>query len=259
MRFNLKIWRQTGKNSPGKFIDYAMDHVEADCSFLEMIDLLNVQLVKKGEEAIAFESDCREGICGSCSMVINGDPHGPQKSTTTCQLFMREFKDGATITVEPFRAKSFPMIKDLVVDRSSFDRIQHAGGYNTVRVGSAVDANAILIPKDIAERAFEAAACIGCGACVAVCKNSSAMLFVGAKVAHLALLPQGQAERETRVLNMVAQMDQEGFGSCTNTRACEATCPKGITVDNIAIMNREFRSASLSKMAKGEPRAGGDD
>lgn len=259
MKIHLKVWRQNNGRSEGRFIDYTVDHVAHDESFLEMLDRLNIDLVKKGQDPVAFESDCREGICGSCSMVINGDPHGPVKLTTTCQLFMRNFKDGDTITVEPFRAKAFPPIKDLVVDRSSMERVQHAGGYNSVRVGNAPDANAILVPKEIADKAFEAAACIGCGACVAVCKNSSASLFVGAKVAQFALLPQGHAEREERVIKMVEQMDSEGFGNCSNTLACEATCPKGISVENIAIMNREFRRAAALRLANGERKVGGED
>jgi succinate dehydrogenase / fumarate reductase, iron-sulfur subunit len=245
MKINLRVWRQNDKRSEGRFEAYSLDHVSPDMSFLEMMDELNIKLVKEGKEPVAFESDCREGICGSCSMVIDGQPHGPQKATTTCQLFLRHYKDGDTLTVEPFRAAAFPIRKDLVVDRSSFDRIQQAGGYCSVRVGNAVDANALLVPKDNADRAFNAAACIGCGACVAVCKNSSAMLFVSAKVSHLALLPQGQPEREDRVLRMVTQMDQEGFGDCSNTRACEATCPKEIKLENIRRLNSEYARAKL--------------
>lgn len=251
MKIHLKIWRQKNCHTPGKFVEYDLDGVEADMSFLEMIDSLNEKLILKGEEPVAFESDCREGICGSCSLVIDGNPHGPQKGTTTCQLFMRHYRDGSTIVVEPFRAKAFPVIKDLVVERAAFDRIQQAGGYNSVRTGNSVDANAILIPKAIADEAFDAATCIGCGACVAVCKNASAMLFVGAKVSHLALLPQGQAEREDRAAKMVAQMDKEGFGNCTNTLACEATCPKEISWDTIGRLNREFlRSTAVKKNRK---------
>jgi len=245
MKLKLKVWRQKNCHSAGKFVNYEIDGVSGDMSFLEMLDELNVKLTKKGEEPIAFESDCREGICGSCNMVIDGQPHGPEKGTTTCQLFMRHYHDGDTVVIEPFRAKAFPMIKDLVVDRSSFDRIQQAGGYNSVRVGSAVDANSMLVKKENADLAFDAAACIGCGACVAVCKNASAMLFVSAKISHLALLPQGIPEREERVKKMVVQMDKEAFGNCTNTRACEAVCPKEIKIENIARMNREFLRAKV--------------
>lgn len=245
MKITLKVWRQKDTNSKGGFKTYELPHVSADMSFLEMIDVLNNDLVQKGEEPIAFDHDCREGICGMCSMYINGRPHGPLQ-TTTCQLHMRTFKDGETITVEPWRAKAFPVIKDLVVDRTSFDRIQQAGGYISINTGGVPDANEIPIPKLDADKAFDAAACIGCGACVAACKNASAMLFVSAKVSQLALLPQGRPERKTRVENMVAQMDAEGFGSCTNTLACEAECPKGISVTNIARMNREYFSAKVS-------------
>lgn len=226
-----------------------MDHVSQDMSFLEMFDVLNNDLVTKGEDPVAFDHDCREGICGMCSMVINGRPHGPLQ-TTACQLHMRTFKDGATITVEPWRAKAFPVIKDLVVDRSSFERIQQAGGYISVNTGGIPDANNIPIPKQDADKAFDAAACIGCGACVAACKNASAMLFVSAKVSQLALLPQGKPEKKLRVENMVAQMDKEDFGACTNTLACEAECPKGISVSNIARMNREYFAAKLSSENK---------
>jgi succinate dehydrogenase / fumarate reductase iron-sulfur subunit len=242
MKITLKVWRQKNTATKGSFKAYQLDHVSSDMSFLEMFDVLNNDLVKKGEEPIAFDHDCREGICGMCSMYINGRPHGPQQ-TTTCQLHMRTFKDGETITVEPWRAKAFPVIKDLVVDRTAFDRIQQAGGYISVNTGGVPDANEIPIPKLEADKAFDAASCIGCGACVAACKNASAMLFVSAKVSQLALLPQGQQERKTRVENMVAQMDEEGFGSCTNTYACEAECPKGISVSNIARMNREYYAA----------------
>lgn len=245
MKITLKVWRQQNANSKGAFKTYQLDHVSSDMSFLEMIDVLNNDLVQKGEEPIAFDHDCREGICGMCSMYINGRPHGPLQ-TTTCQLHMRTFKDGETITVEPWRAKAFPVIKDLVVDRSSFDRIQQAGGYISINTGGVPDANEIPIPKTIADKAFDAAACIQCGACVAACKNASAMLFVSAKVSQLALLPQGQPERKTRVEKMVAQMDAEGFGACTNTLACEAECPKGISVSNIARMNREYYAAKAS-------------
>jgi succinate dehydrogenase / fumarate reductase iron-sulfur subunit len=242
MKITLKVWRQKDNGSKGSFKTYPLDHVSSDMSFLEMFDVLNNDLVRKGEDPVAFDHDCREGICGMCSMYINGRPHGPQQ-TTTCQLHMRTFKDGETITVEPWRAKAFPVIKDLVVDRTSFERIQQAGGYVSVNTGGVPDANNIPIPKLDADKAFDAASCIGCGACVAACKNASAMLFVSAKVSQLALLPQGQPERKTRVENMVAQMDEEGFGSCTNTLACEAECPKGISVTNIARMNREYYAA----------------
>jgi succinate dehydrogenase / fumarate reductase iron-sulfur subunit len=245
MKITLKVWRQKNSATKGEFKTYQLGHVLSDMSFLEMFDVLNSDLIKKGEEPVAFDHDCREGICGMCSMYINGHPHGPLQ-TTACQLHMRTFKDGETITVEPWRAKAFPVIRDLVVDRSSFDRIQQAGGYVSVNTGGVPDANEIPIPKIDADKAFDAAACIGCGACVAACKNASAMLFVSAKVSQLALLPQGQVERKTRVEKMVAQMDEEGFGSCTNTLACEAECPKGISVTNIARMNREFFAAKAS-------------
>ena len=245
MKITLKVWRQKDKSSKGKLVVYPMDHVSPDMSFLEMIDVLNTSLIKKGEEPIAFDHDCREGICGMCSMYINGRPHGPQQ-TTACQLHMRSFKDGDTIVVEPWRAKAFPIIKDLVVDRTSFDRIQQAGGYVSVNTGGVPDANEIPIPKRVADEAFDAAACIGCGACVAACKNASAMLFVSAKVSQFALLPQGKPERKMRAEKMVAQMDKEGFGSCTNTGACEAECPKGISLSNIARMNREYFTAVVS-------------
>jgi succinate dehydrogenase / fumarate reductase iron-sulfur subunit len=245
MKITLKVWRQKDNASKGAFKSYQLDHVSSDMSFLEMFDVLNGDLIRKGEDPVAFDHDCREGICGMCSMYINGRPHGPLQ-TTTCQLHMRTFKDGETITVEPWRAKSFPVIKDLVVDRTSFERIQQAGGYVSINTGGVPDANNIPIPKLDADKAFDAAACIGCGACVAACKNASAMLFVSAKVSQFALLPQGQAERKTRVENMVSQMDEEGFGSCTNTYACEAECPKGISVTNIARMNREYYAAKAS-------------
>ncbi len=245
MKITLKVWRQKNREAKGGFKTYAVDHASEDMSFLEMIDVLNEALIKKGEEPIAFDHDCREGICGMCSMYINGHPHGPLQ-TTTCQLHMRSFKDGQTITVEPWRAKPFPVIKDLVVDRSSFDRIQQAGGFISVNTGGVPDANEIPIPKKIADEAFDAATCIGCGACVAACKNASAMLFVSAKVSQFALLPQGQVERKARVEKMVAQMDQEGFGACTNTKACEAECPKAIKITNIARLNREYFSAMVS-------------
>lgn len=245
MKITLKVWRQKSKDSKGEFKTYQHDHVSPDMSFLEMIDVLNESLVKKGEESIAFDHDCREGICGTCSLYINGRPHGPLQ-TTTCQLHMRSFKDGETITVEPWRAKSFPVIRDLIVDRSAFERIQQAGGYVSVNTGGVPDANAIIIPKKIADEAMDAAACIGCGACVAACKNASAMLFVSAKVSQFALLPQGKPERKERVEKMVAQMDAEGFGACTNTGACEAECPKGIQLTNIARLNREYFGAMLT-------------
>lgn len=246
MNITLKVWRQKNCNSKGAFESYPVEGVSPDMSFLEMLDMLNERLIKKGIEPIAFDHDCREGICGTCSMVINGRPHGPIKGVTTCQLHMRSFKDGDNIVIEPYRAKAFPIIKDLVVDRSSFERIMVAGGYVSVRTGNAQDANAIPIGKHEADEAFNAAACIGCGACVASCKNSSAMLFVGAKVSQYALLPQGQPERKDRVLNMVAAMDAEGFGNCSNTGACEATCPKGLNLTHIARLNREFIAATFS-------------
>lgn len=245
MNLNLKIWKQAGPKDKGSFMEYQAKDISADMSFLEMMDVVNDDLVKKGQEPVEFDHDCREGICGACSMVINGNPHGPEKMTTTCQLHMRKFKNGDSITIEPFRAKAFPVVKDLVVDRSAFDRIQKAGGYISANTGAAQDANNIPVGKTIADRAFSAATCIGCGACVATCKNASASLFVSAKIAHLGLLPQGQAERNERALNMVAQMDAEGFGGCTNTGACEATCPVGISLENIARMNRDFTKASI--------------
>lgn len=246
MKLTLKIWRQKNAKAEGKMVEYPLDGIEGDMSFLEMLDVLNEGLINKGEEPVSFDHDCREGICGSCSLFINGEAHGPDRGIPTCQLHMRMFKDGDVIFIEPFRAKAFPIIKDLVVDRSSFDRIQHAGGFISVNTsGNPVDANTIPIPKHDADRAFDAATCIGCGACVATCKNSSAMLFVAAKVSQYALLPQGKVEATDRVLNMVAQMDHEGFGNCTNTGACEVECPKGISLENIARMNREYLSASL--------------
>lgn len=246
MNLTLKVWRQKDRNDAGGFETYPVSNVSSEMSFLEMFDVLNEKLIAEGKEPIAFDHDCREGICGMCSMVINGRPHGPWKETTTCQLHMREYKDGDTIVVEPWRANAFPVLKDLMVDRSSFDRIIQAGGYVSVNTGNAVDGNALPIEKDKADEAFAAAACIGCGACVAACKNSSAMLFLSAKVSHLSLLPQGEPEKKQRVVNMVAQMDKEGFGSCTNTYSCEAECPKGISVANIARLNREYLAASLS-------------
>jgi len=246
MNLTLKIWRQKNANDKGKMVDYEVTDISEHMSFLEMLDVLNEQLVNSGEEPVAFDHDCREGICGMCSLYINGEAHGPDRGITTCQLHMRMFKDGDTITIEPFRAAAFPVIKDLVVDRTSFDRIQHAGGYISVNTsGNTQDANAIPISKHAADEAMDAATCIGCGACVATCKNSSAMLFVGAKVSQYALLPQGQVEAADRVQNMVAQMDLEGFGNCTNTGACEVECPKGISLENIARMNRELMKASI--------------
>ena len=246
MTITLSIWRQSDRNSEGRFVPYTMSGVSPDMSFLEMLDLLNLDLVRKGEEPVAFDHDCREGICGTCSLYINGRAHGPLKGVTACQLHMRTFHDGDSITVEPWRAKPFPVIKDLVVDRSAFDRIMAAGGFVSVRTGGVPDANAIPIPKPIAEEAMDAAACIGCGACVAACKNGSAMLFVAAKVSQLALLPQGHAERRQRVEAMVAQMDAEGFGACSNTYACEAECPKQISVSHIARLNAEYLKAKLA-------------
>ncbi len=245
MKLTLKVWRQKNKNDKGRFDTYLIDNIIEDMSFLEMMDVLNEQLTKTNQEPVAFDHDCREGICGTCSMVINGRPHGPQRAVTTCQLHMRTFKDGDTITIEPWRAAAFPVLKDLITDRMSFERIQHAGGYISINTGAAPDANAIPIPKHNADEAFNAAACIGCGACVAACKNASAMLFVSAKISQYALLPQGQAERNKRAKAMVAQMDKEGFGNCTNTYACEAECPKEISVMNIARMNRDFAGAQL--------------
>ena len=246
MNLTLKIWRQANSNTKGKIETYKISEVSPDMSFLEMMDVLNEELIEKGIDPVAFDHDCREGICGMCSMFINGEAHGPDRLVTTCQLHMRKFKDGDTITIEPFRARAFPVIKDLTVDRSSFDRIQQAGGFVSVNTsGNTQDANAIPIDKKDADKAFDAATCIGCGACVATCKNASAMLFVSAKVSQYALLPQGKVEATDRVLNMVNQMDEEGFGNCTNTGACEIECPKGISLENIARMNREYLFASL--------------
>lgn len=246
MEFTLHIWRQKNKSEKGGIKKYNIKEIDGDMSFLEMLDSLNYNLIKSGESPVAFDHDCREGICGSCSLFINGSAHGPQKATTTCQLHMRKFKDGDNIYIEPFRAKSFPVIKDLIVDRSSFDRIQHAGGYISVNTsGNTQDANSIPIRKENADNSFSAAACIGCGACVATCKNSSAMLFVGAKISQYSLLPQGKIENKERALNMVSQMDVEGFGNCTNTGACEIACPKEISLDNIARLNREYLSAKI--------------
>ncbi|MFN8322335.1 MAG: succinate dehydrogenase/fumarate reductase iron-sulfur subunit [Chitinophagales bacterium] len=245
MKFNLKVWRQKNANTPGKLVDYTIDNINADMSFLEMVDVLNDNLVRSGEEPIGFDHDCREGICGMCSMYINGRAHGPHHAATTCQLYMRTFKDGDTIYVEPWRAQAFPVVKDLVVDRSAFDRIIAKGGFTSVNTGQAQDANNLPVEKADAEKAMDAAACIGCGACVAACPNSAAMLFVSAKISQLALLPQGEPERNLRALNMVNQMDEEGFGNCTNIGACEAECPKEIKLTNIARLNREFLLASL--------------
>ncbi|MEM7657487.1 MAG: succinate dehydrogenase/fumarate reductase iron-sulfur subunit [Bacteroidota bacterium] len=248
MKIQLKVWRQSGPTSAGKMVDYHLDNVSPSMSFLEMMDVLNEELVSKGEESIAFDHDCREGICGSCGMVINGQSHGPHKMTTTCQLHMRSFSDGDTIYVEPWRAQAFPIIKDLMVDRTAFDNIIQAGGFVSVNTGSAPDANEIPISKDVANEAMNAAECIGCGACVATCKNASAMLFTSAKVAHLGTLPQGKPEKNRRVQAMVQTMDEAGFGNCTNTGACEVTCPKGISITNIAKMNADyFRSTVFSE------------
>ncbi len=245
MKLTLKIWRQESAKSKGKMVSYPIDGIEGDMSFLEMLDVLNEELVAKGEDPVEFDHDCREGICGACSLQINGEPHGPDKLITTCQLHMRSFKDGDTIVIEPFRANAFPVVKDLIVDRSSFDRIQQAGGYVSINTsGNTIDANSIPVNKHDADDSFAAATCIGCGACVAACKNASAMLFTSAKVSQYALLPQGQVEATDRVMNMVRQMDAEGFGNCTNTGACEIECPKGISLENIARMNREYLSAS---------------
>lgn len=246
MKLTLQIWRQESAQAKGKLVSYPIDNIDEDMSFLEMLDVLNESLVAKGDVPVEFDHDCREGICGMCSLQINGEPHGPDRRVTTCQLHMRMFEDGDTIVIEPFRAKAFPVIKDLVIDRSAFDRIQHAGGYISVNTsGKTTDANAILIPKQDADKAMDAATCIGCGACVAACKNASAMLFTSAKVSQYALLPQGRVEATTRVQNMVRQMDIEGFGNCTNTGACEVECPKGISLENIARMNREFLGAKI--------------
>ncbi len=246
MNLTLHVWRQKDKASPGQFVTYQAKNVSPDSSFLEMLDVVNEGLVKKGDEAIAFDSDCREGICGMCSLVINGIPHGPDRGTTVCQLHMRRFKDGDTVTIEPWRARAFPVLKDLIVDRSAFDRIIAAGGYVSVNCGGAPDGNAIPIPKEIAEVAMDSAQCIGCGACVAACKNASAHLFMSAKISQLALLPQGQVERQRRVMAMVEQADAEGFGSCSNEGECEAVCPKEIPISNIARMTREYVKAVLA-------------
>jgi succinate dehydrogenase / fumarate reductase iron-sulfur subunit len=245
MNLTLRIWRQKNAETPGRFIEYEAKEISPDMSFLEMLDVVNEDLISRGEEQIAFDHDCREGICGTCGLVINGTPHGPLPATTTCQLHMRTFKEGDTITIEPWRARPFPVIKDLVVDRSAFDRIIQSGGYISVSTGGAPDGNAIPIPKEDADKAMDAAQCISCGACVAACKNASAMLFAAAKVSHLSLLPQGRVEEDRRVLSMVAQMDEEGFGNCTNIGSCEAACPKEITLDNIARMNRLYLKALI--------------
>ena len=248
MKLFLKIWRQKNNQAKGKIVDYELDEISPDMSFLEMMDVLNEKIIEEDGDPVAFDHDCREGICGSCSMFINGEPHGPDKLITTCQLHMRRFKDGDTIYIEPFRAKAFPIIKDLVVDRSAFDRIQQSGGFISINTsGNTLDANTIPIEKEYADKAFDAATCIGCGACVASCKNSSAMLFVSAKVSQFSLLPQGRVEATDRVINMVNQMDEEGFGNCTNTGACHVECPKGISLDYIAKLNREYVKANLKK------------
>jgi succinate dehydrogenase / fumarate reductase, iron-sulfur subunit len=253
MHMTLRIWRQKDRSSEGRLVTYELEDVTPDMSFLEMLDLLNLDLARKGLDTIAFDHDCREGICGSCGLYINGRAHGPLRGVATCQLHMRSFHDGDTIVIEPFRARAFPVIKDLAVDRTAFDRIIQAGGYISVNTGGAPDANAIPVPKPVAEGAFESAACIGCGACVAACKNASAALFVGAKISHLVSLPQGLAERTVRVLKMVAQMDAEGFGCCSNTYACELECPKQIPVDNIARLNRELLRAKFVRDPGGRP------
>jgi succinate dehydrogenase / fumarate reductase iron-sulfur subunit len=246
-QLKIKVWRQKNAKTKGKFETYTIENISTGSSFLEMMDILNNDLIEKGIDPIAFDHDCREGICGTCSLYINGRPHGPDTEVTTCQLHMRKFREGETITVEPWRARAFPVIKDLVVDRTAFDKILQAGGFVSVNTGGVPDANAIPVPREDAEEAMDAAACIGCGACVAACKNSSAMLFVSAKVSHLAKLPQGRVEAKSRAMNMVAKMDELGFGGCTNTRACEAECPKSISIMNIARLNREYLMARLSR------------
>ena len=250
MTLHLKIWRQTNTKDKGSIQDYTLKNVSPDASFLEMLDQLNEELVEQGVDPVAFDHDCREGICGMCSLMINGQAHGPQAETTTCQLHMRQFSDGDTVVIEPFRARAFPVLKDLMIDRSAFDEIMAAGGFVSVNTGNAQDANAILVPKENADLSMDAASCIGCGACVASCKNASAMLFVSAKVSQLALLPQGEVEAEQRVQNMVKKMDDLGFGNCTNEAECEASCPKGINISNIARLNREFLSAAVTSKTK---------
>ena len=245
MRIHLRVWRQAGPDAPGRLEQYTADPVSPDMSFLEMLDVVNEGLIKSGKEPIAFDSDCREGICGTCGIMIDGRPHGPESKTTVCQLHMRRYKDGDTITLEPWRAKAFPVLKDLVVDRSAFDRIIQAGGYTSINVGGAPDGNAVLVPKPAAELAMDAAQCIGCGACVAICKNASAALFTSAKISHLAHLPQGDVERHARVVGMVNRMDSEGFGSCSNEGECEAVCPKGISLQHIGLMNKDYWKAVL--------------
>ncbi|MEN9833970.1 MAG: hypothetical protein RL011_163 [Pseudomonadota bacterium] len=259
MKLKLHVWRQKNAKSGGKMMTYDAPNVSPHMSFLEMLDVVNEDLISKGEEPIAFEHDCREGICGSCSLMINGVAHGPEKATTTCQLHMRSFKDGDEIYIEPWRAKAFPILKDLVVDRSAFDRIIQAGGYVSVNAGGAQDANCLPIPKDTADQAMDAAQCIGCGACVAACKNASAMLFTSAKISHLGLLPQGQPERQRRARDMVQQMDKEGFGNCTNQYECEAVCPKEISVSFIARMNRDYLNASICGSGPEKKAGGGED
>jgi succinate dehydrogenase / fumarate reductase iron-sulfur subunit len=246
MKLTLRIWRQAGPTAAGRLVDYPAEGISADMSFLEMLDVVNEGLVRSHQDAIAFDSDCREGICGMCSLVVNGIPHGPDRGTTVCQLHMRRFKDGDTITIEPWRAKAFPVVKDLVVDRSAFDRIIAAGGYVSINCGGAQDGNTIPIAKEVSDLAMDSAACIGCGACVAACKNASAHLFMSAKISHLALLPQGQVERYSRVVTMIEQADEEGFGSCSNEGECEAVCPKEIPISNIARMTREYFRATLA-------------
>ncbi len=248
MRLHLRVWRQKDARTQGHFEDYHLDGLNPNMSFLEMLDVLNDKLTREGKIPVAFDHDCREGICGSCSLVINGEPHGPEYRVTTCQTYLRSFKDGDTIVVEPYRAKPFPVIRDLVTDRSAFDRIIQAGGFISVSTGNAPDANAIPIPKKIADLAMDAAACIGCGACVAACKNSSAMLFVAAKLAHLNILPQGKVEKDKRTLAMVAQMEKEGFGACSNTYSCEAVCPKGISADYISQLNRDYAVSQIKSI-----------
>jgi succinate dehydrogenase / fumarate reductase iron-sulfur subunit len=256
MKLTLKIWRQKDRKARGGFVNYTLDCASPEMSFLEMLDVLNEQLTVAGVEPVAFDHDCREGICGTCGVVVNGVAHGPRRATTLCQLHMRAFRDGQTITIEPFRARAFPVIRDLIVDRGSFDRILQAGGFVSVPTGSAPDANAIPVPKEAAEVAMDAAACIGCGACVAACPNASAMLFVAAKVSHLGVLPQGQPERASRVLRMVAQMDREGFGACSNHGECEAACPKGVRLEFIARMNRDYLTGALSARPSDSERGG---